>query len=405
MNLKKIQFTNTEGAELMGRMEFPVDQDPHSFAIFAHCFTCTKNLKAVVNISRELTQAGFAVLRFDFTGLGESEGDFADTNFSGNVEDLVKAAEFLSENFQAPALLIGHSLGGAASIFAASQLESVKAVATIGAPADPSHVKRLLRDDEEEIEKNGKATVNLQGRNFTIKKQFLDDLSNNPLEKVVHDLHKALLIMHSPQDITVGIKNAEDLYKNARHPKSYISLDGADHLLTNEADARYAGRVIGEWAKRYIDIPEITPLKSKSQAAASLNGADGFTTKLKLGSHLYIGDEPERVGGKDYGPNPYDLVAGGLAACKVMTAQMYARRKGWAVENITVTVDHSREHAFDCEHCEDSDSKIDTFNCTARFEGDLTEKQKDRLLEIADRCPVHRTLTSEIQIKSVRVEG
>lgn len=400
MKLKNVSFKNSKGHELTGRLELPADQDPHNFAIFAHCFTCSKNLKTTVTISRELAQQGFGVLRFDFTGLGDSEGDFSDTNFSGNIEDLIKAADFLKENYKAPSLLVGHSLGGAATIFAADKIQSIKAVATIAAPADPEHVTRLLRESEEEILEKGEATVNLQGRDFTIKKQFLDDLRNRSLSEVAHNFGKALLILHSPQDKIVGIKNAEDIYKSARHPKSYVSLDGANHLLTDDADAHYTGKLIGEWAMRYVNIPEKEKVRSQSQTAASLDGNQGFTTKMKLGNHYFLADEPKKVGGDDYGPTPYDYLAGALAACKAMTVQMYAKRKKWSVKNVTVNVDHSREHPEDFRHSEDKSSKIDTFKCEIQLEGNLDEKQRQRLLEIADRCPVHRTLSSKMQILS-----
>lgn len=396
-----VRFENVMGEKLMGRLELPADRKPHNFAIFAHCFTCNKNLRAAVNISRELAQKGFGVLRFDFTGLGESEGDFADTNFSGNVEDLVEAAKFLEENYKAPTLLVGHSLGGAAVIFAASQLPEVRAVVTIGAPSDPEHVKRLIKEKEEEILENGKATVQLEGRPFTIKKQFLDDLKDKYLPEVVKDFGKALLILHSPQDRTVGIKNAEDIYINARHPKSFVSLDGANHLLTRKEDASYAGSVIAQWATRYVDIPPTKDLRSDSNIAANLKVKEGFTTQMKLGVHYMTADEPVSVGGNNFGPNPYDYVTGGLAACKAMTVKMYAERKGWEVENISVFINHSKDYATDCEQCEDNKSaRIDVFECELEFEGNLTPEQKNRMLQIADRCPVHRTLTEDVAIKS-----
>lgn len=402
--MNRVTFKNTQGQELNGRIELPQNRKPHSFAVFAHCFTCSKNLNAAVNITRELAKAGFGVLRFDFTGLGESEGDFSDSNFSGNVEDLIVAANFLKENYQQPSLLVGHSLGGAAVIFAAAKLPSVKAIATIGAPSDPTHVRQLLKDSEEEILKNGKATVVLEGRPFVIKKQFLDDLSNNSLDSVVKNLNKALLILHSPQDRIVNIKNADDLYRNAQQPKSFISLDGADHLLTTKNDAHYAGKLIGDWAKRYLNIPEEKELHSNSRAAASLNDSDGYTTKLKLGSHPFIGDEPATVGGNDFGPDPYDLLSGALAECKAMTVQMYARRKQWKVDNITVHIDHGKKYAEDCANCDhDENAKIDVFDCKISLDGKLTPEQKTRLMEIADSCPVHRTLTRDVQIHSMLI--
>ncbi|NND63850.1 MAG: OsmC family protein [Flavobacteriaceae bacterium] len=398
MNLQKVTFSNKEGQELSGRLELPADQHPHNFAIFAHCFTCTKNLSAVKNISRSLTTAGFGVLRFDFTGLGESEGDFSDTNFSGNVEDLIAASDYLRDNYITPTLLVGHSLGGAAVIFAASQLDSVKAVATIGAPSNPQHVQHLLQNDISEIEKSGLAKVNLSGREFTIKKQFLDDLEEHSLPEVAKNLRKALLVMHSPQDSTVEIKNAEEIYIAAHHPKSFISLDGADHLLMRKQDSLYSGSVIAGWASRYVNIPENKRINTKHNVVASLDKEQGFTTRMKVGDHYMLGDEPEEVGGNNFGPTPYELVSAGLAACTAMTVQMYVKRKGWNLENIEVHVSYSKQHALDCEQCETDAAKIDTFEREIKLEGDLDEKQIQRILQIADKCPVHKTLHSETQI-------
>ncbi|MBT8178085.1 MAG: OsmC family protein [Eudoraea sp.] len=398
MKPQKVFFQNTEGQQLVGRLELPADQHPHNFALFAHCFTCNKNLSAVRNISRALTNKGFGVLRFDFTGLGESDGDFADTNFSGNVEDLVAAAGYLGEHHKAPSLLVGHSLGGAAVIFAAAQINSVKAVATIGAPSDPKHVAHLLEGNLEEIKTQGKATVKLGGRPFTIKKHFLEDLEAHTLPKVAKNLKKALLILHSPQDRTVEIKNAEQIYLAARHPKSFITLDGADHLLSNSRDSHYAGGVVAEWASRYVILPETEELKSPHQVIASLDGDGGFTTDMKIGNHYFTADEPTDFGGNDFGPSPYEFVSAGLAACTVMTLQMYARRKGWDLQNAEVHTSYSKTHAEDCVQCESASAKIDTFHREVKLTGDLDEKQTQRLLEIADRCPVHRTLHSETQV-------
>ncbi|MGY3793609.1 bifunctional alpha/beta hydrolase/OsmC family protein [Aquimarina sp. 433] len=398
MSLSKISFTNAEGQVLSGRLELPADQHPHNFALFAHCFTCNKNLGAVRNISRALTSQGFGVLRFDFTGLGESEGDFADTNFSGNVEDLVAAADFLTENYQAPSLLIGHSLGGAAAIFAASKLHAIKTVATIGAPSDPTHVQHLLRSGLDEIEANGKAVINLSGRDFTIKKQFLDDLETKSLATVAKNLNKALLVLHSPQDTTVGIKNAEDIYHAAKHPKSFVTLDGADHLLMRKEDSIYVGNVIAGWSSRYIDIPEEPKLKSTHQVVVSLGNDEGYTTQMKVGNHYMVADEPESVGGNDFGPSPYELVSAGLSACTAMTIKMYVSRKGWDLKNVEVHTSYDRRHIDDCENCEDPTAKIDTFDREIKLEGDLDEKQIARILQIADKCPVHKTLHTETQV-------
>ncbi|MEK6155560.1 bifunctional alpha/beta hydrolase/OsmC family protein [Flavobacteriaceae bacterium 3-367] len=400
MNLQKVTFKNKEGQALVGRLELPVDQHPHNFALFAHCFTCNKNLLAVKNIGKALTSNGFGVLRFDFTGLGESSGDFADTNFSGNVDDLVAAADYLKENYAAPSLIIGHSLGGAAVIFAAQQIPSIKAVATVGAPSNPVHVKHLLRSGLDEIEANGKAVVNLSGRDFTIKKQFLDDLETKSLPETVKQLRKPLLIMHSPQDDTVGIKNAEEIYVAAHHPKSFVSLDGADHLLMDKRDSTYVGEVVAGWAKRYVELTANNGIKTKHQVAASLDADDGFTTQMKLGKHYMTADEPLEFGGNDFGPSPYELVSAGLSACTAMTIQMYAKRKGWPIENVEVHTSYGKDHAVDCEACEMPEAKIDTFNREIKLTGDLDGKQKQRVMEIADKCPVHKTLHSQTQIIS-----
>lgn len=394
----KVNFKNKNEELLAGRLELPKNRHPHNFALLAHCFTCTKNINAITNIGRSLTRAGFGVLRFDFTGLGESEGDFENTNFSGNVEDLIVAAAWLEKNYSAPTLFVGHSLGGAAVIFAAAKTPSVKAVAVINSPSDPAHIKHLLKSSTSEIAESGKAIVNLGGKDFTIKKQFLDDLENKSLAKVVNDFRKALLILHSPQDLTVFVKNAEEIFMAARHPKSFVSLDGADHLLSKTEDSQYAGSVIAGWAARYIDIPEAVAPASEKEVAASLDSEDKFTTYLKLGDHYFIADEPKSFGGNNFGPTPYQYFSAALATCTAMTIQMYARHKKWEVLKVTVHINHNKEHAVDCENCEDSSAKIDTLTRTITLEGSLSDEQKKRLLEIADRCPVHRTMHSKIQI-------
>lgn len=398
MHFKKVTFTNTSGQLLSGRLELPIDQQPHNFAIFAHCFTCTKNLTAIRHISRALSTAGIGVLRFDFTGLGESEGDFANTNFSGNVEDLIAAADYLAEHHKAPSLLVGHSLGGAAVLFAAAKLASVQAVATVGAPSDPEHVQHLLKSDLKTIQEKGVAEVNVGGRSFQIKKQFLDDLKSNSLSEIMKTLRKALLILHSPQDRTVDIKNAELLYIAAHHPKSFVSLDGADHLLSKSEDAIYTGKVIAQWALRYLHLPEADVVQTNHDVVARLDADNGYTTQMKVGNHYLTADEPKSVGGADFGPNPYDFVSAGLSACTVMTLLMYARRKKWDVQAVEVHTSYAKDYAEDCANCEEDSSKIDTFRREIQLTGDLDEKQIARLLQIADRCPVHRTLNSETQI-------
>lgn len=403
MNIQKINFTNAEGQQLVGRLEFPINQHPHNFIIFAHCFTCNKNLSAVKNITRELTSNGFGVLRFDFTGLGESEGNFENTNFSGNVDDLISASNYLKENHTAPTLLIGHSLGGAAVIFAASKIDSVKAVATIGAPSNPKHVKHLIQNSVEEIKATGKANVSIGGRPFTIKKQFLDDIETKSLPDVAKNLRKALLVLHSPQDTTVGIENAEEIYVAARHPKSFVTLDGADHLLMKKEDSIYVGSVIATWAKRYISIPKIDTVATTHQAVASLDAEDGFTTQMTVGSHTMMADEPVSYGGNDFGPSPYEFVSAGLSACTAMTVQMYVKRKGWDLQNIEVHTSHTKVAKQIVENGEQKEIKVDTFNREIKLKGNLDDKQIQRMLQIADKCPVHKTLHSAIEVVTTLV--
>lgn len=404
MRSEKIVFKNRDGQQLAGRLELPVDRNAHNYVLFAHCFTCTKNLLAIKNISRSLTQSGFGVFRFDFTGLGESEGEFEDTNFSGNVEDLIAAAEFMAQKYQGPTVLVGHSLGGAAVIYAAEKIPSIRALATIGAPSSPEHVTHLLESSLDEIETAGVASVNLGGRIFTIKKQFLDDLRQDRMEDIVRSLRKPIAILHSPQDDTVGIVNAEMIYRAAFHPKSFISLDGADHLLSDKDDSLYAGSIIASWASRYVTLPADPILKTQHQVMASLNKDDGFTTHLKAGNHYMLADEPLSFGGLDYGPSPYELLSASLSACTAMTLHMYAKRKSWPLEDVEVHTSYSKDHAQDCEDCESPSAKIDTFTRAIKILGDLDQTQRSRLLEIADKCPVHKTLHSKTQVLTSAIE-
>lgn len=397
---QKISFENANGYELSAFLELPADTKPYAYAIFAHVFTGNKSLTATRHIARGLTQNGIAVLRFDFTGLGESEGDFADTNFSSNVKDILAAANYLEQNYEAPKILIGHSLGGAAVIFASSQLESIKAVATVGAPSDPEHVTHLLRDKVDDIISLGKAKVNIGGREFMIKKQFLDDLQNKNMFEILKDLKKPIMVLHSPQDTVVEIDNAAQIYHAAFHPKSFVSLDGADHMLTNKGDAAYAGDIIANWVKRYIEVPKKKLLKTDSSVVAKL-GSVGYAAEIRAGEHGLIADEAEDVGGEDFGPSPYQYLSVALASCTVMTLQMYARRKKWPLENVLVHIDYDKRYVEDCQDCPDKPRKIDVFRKKIVIEGDLDEVQRARLLEIADRCPVHKTLHSEVQIETV----
>ena len=399
MRSQKVNFINSNGYSLSAKLELPADQHPHSYALFAHVFTGNKNLTATRHISRALTLDGIAVLRFDFTGLGESEGDFADTNFSSNVEDLMAAAKFLEENYAAPKIMIGHSLGGAAAIFAASRLASIQTVTTIGTPSEPEHVSHLLEDSLDSIEVNGVAKISVGGRMFTIKKQFLDDIRSKDMFKILKELRKPILILHSPQDRVVEIENAAKIYHASYHPKSFVTLDGADHMLSNKVDAAYAGNLISSWAMRYLDLPKKEILKTDRQVVAKL-GEIGFTTEIIAGNHGLLADESEEVSGDDFGPSPYQLLSAALGACTAMTLQMYARRKKWDLRDVKVHLDHGKRYVDDCMRCEKMEGKLDHFERVIELEGNLTEEQKDRLLEIADRCPVHRTLEREIRIET-----
>lgn len=383
---------------LSGRLEMPVDGRPHSFALFAHCFTCTKNLTAIRNIAKAMSLMGIAVLRFDFTGLGQSEGEFADAGFSSDVADISSAAKFLEQEYQAPVLAIGHSLGGTAVLMAAHSLSSVRAVATIGSPCDPAHVRHLLMDDMDTIEREGMAIVNIGGRPFPLKKSFLTDLEKYSPKQTVNQLNKALLLLHSPQDRVVSIDNAAAIYQAARHPKSFLSLDGADHLLSKPDDSLHVGELIACWAKRYIQFPKPEPITAHKRVAVRI-GPDSLTTEIKAGVHALLADEPTEVGGLDLGPTPYDLVNAGLGACTAMTLRLYADRKKWPLTNVLVHLNHKKIHEHDSEN-PDKEALLDHIWRDIELEGDLTEQQRDRLLEIAEKCPVHKTLTKKVIITS-----
>lgn len=402
MPVQTLSFPNDHGDQLAGRLSLPPDGRPVAYALFAHCFTCNRNLNAVRRISQEMSDHGIAVLQFDFTGLGDSEGDFSDTGFASNVDDLVAAARYLASHHEAPRVLIGHSLGGAAVLKAAGSIPSCKAVVTIGAPADPKHVASLIGDAREAIEQTGQATVTLAGRSFLIKKQFLEDLEETRMEETIRGLRRALLVCHSPIDQTVGIENAARIFQAAMHPKSFLSLDKADHLLSSEADAFYVGRAAAAWATRYLDAPEpddVGPEAAGSQVVVR-TGREHYYTEVVASGHRLTVDEPESVGGTDRGGTPYDLLLGALGSCTSITLRMYADRKSWPLEEIVVRLSHAKIHASHCETCETAEGKVDRIEREIELIGDLSGEQRARLLEIADRCPVHRTLHSEILVET-----
>ncbi len=401
MAVERFQFTGSEGQQLAASLDLP-ESEPIAYALFAHCFTCGKDVLAAKRIAVALAAKGIAVLRFDFTGLGSSEGDFANTTFSSNIADLVRAADHLRETRGAPAILIGHSLGGAAVLAAAGQIPDAKAVATIAAPSDPAHVTNFFKDKIDDIRKNGKVEVSLAGRPFSIKREFLDDIAEQGLMTHVAQLHKALLVMHSPTDDTVGIENATKIFVAARHPKSFVSLSGADHLLTHKGDAAYVAEMIAAWATRYIEpaapAPAVDPGKTPRNVVVRETRNSKFQNAVIVGPHHLLADEPAAVGGEDTGPGPYDYVLAGLGACTSMTMRMYAERKSLPLERVTVTLSHNRIHAEDCAECETKVGMLDQFDRVIAMEGALDAEQRKKLMEIADKCPVHRTLTSEIHI-------
>ena len=400
---RNVTFKSSAGLGLAGVLHLPDAGLPRAYALFAHCFTCSKNVKAAVNIARALCLEGIAVLRFDFTGLGQSEGEFAETHFSSNVQDLLDAADYLKGEHQAPDILVGHSLGGTAILAAARQIDSAVAVATIGSPADADHVLNLMQDDLESIEAHGEAAVRLGGREFNLRKDFVDDVRAQSVRDGIRRLRKALLVMHSPLDEVVPVEEAARIYASALHPKSYISLDDADHLLSRAVDSRYAGHVLAAWASRFIHDPddEIEPaIFHTGHVVASGRPEDIFRVSINADGHRLKGDEPEKYGGTDSGPSPYDLLSAALASCTVMTLSMYARRKRLPLESVRVDVQHGKIHAQDCMECESDDGKIDRFVRTIYLSGDLGQEERRRLLEIADRCPVHRSLHGEVSILS-----
>ncbi len=400
-NSRSVTFPGASGARLAARLDMPTGAAPRAFALFAHCFTCSKDTRSAAFISEALADAGIATLRFDFTGLGGSGGDFANTSFSSNVGDLLAAADWLRREFTAPAILVGHSLGGAAVLAASPKIPEAVAVATINAPADPAHVARLFTGKRAEIEAAGEAEVELAGRTFRIRREFLEDIEAQKLSAIVGTLRRALIVFHAPRDTTVGIDNASAIFTAAKHPKSFVSLDNADHLLTRREDAAYVGTVLAAWASRYLTpAPPATRESGGPRDIVSVRETrvGKFQQAIAMGPHRLIADEPASVGGMDSGPTPYDLLLAGLGACTAMTVRMYADAKQLPLDRVAVALRHEKIYAADCADCETREGKIDRVERVVTLEGALDATMKQKLLEIADKCPVHRTLHSEVNV-------
>lgn len=398
-------FANARGIDLAARLERPVGPVVAT-AMFAHCFTCSKDLRSATVVSRSLADRGIAVLSLDFAGLGASDGSFEESTFSHDVDDLVAAGDHLAEVLAAPSLLVGHSLGGAAALVAATRIDSVRAVATINAPADVGAITDLFTGEVDQIDRHGRAEVELAGRTFTIGRAFLDDVRSTDLLAVVESLRVAKLFLHAPLDNVVGIANATGLYTAARHPKSFVGLDGADHLLSDPADARYAADMVATWAVRHLPEPvdeaDDTPLRRTADDYGH-HGARSVTTvpmqaDVDSRGFLLRVDEPKGTGGRETGPTPYDYLAAALASCTTMTIELYVARKGWPLEAAHTEVTFRRVHADDCATCEYDDGHVELFTRTVSLEGDLTDEQRDKILSIANRCPVHRTLEGQLKV-------
>jgi putative redox protein len=399
MRAERFDFPNARGETLAALLQRPTGE-PAAYALFAHCFTCGKDNLAAKRIGEALAERGLAVLRFDFTGLGASEGEFANTHFSSNVADLVAAADHLRRTARAPTLLIGHSLGGAAVLAAAAEIPEAKGVATIAAPSDPGHVTGLFKDHVDDIRAQGEGEVLLAGRPFRIRREFLDDVAEQKLVARVAALRRALLVLHSPTDDTVGIDNATRIFLAAKHPKSFVSLADADHLLTRRRDAVYAAHVIAAWAERYIEIAPPALNEDARAVVVTETRESKFQQTVTIGPHHFLADEPVPAGGGDTGPSPYEWLLAGLGACTAMTLRLYADQKQLPLARVSVSLTHEKIHAADCATCETKEGKLDRIDRTIALDGDLTDAQRARLLEIADKCPVHRTLTSEVEIRT-----
>jgi uncharacterized OsmC-like protein/esterase/lipase len=402
MRSERFDFPSAKGERLAAVLDLPLGK-PVAFALFAHCFTCNKEIPAARRIAERLVTDGIAVLRFDFTGLGGSGGEFANTNFSSNIADLVAAADHLRKTYGAPAILIGHSLGGAAVLAASHRIPDARAVVTIAAPYDPSHIVGLFKEHVDKIRADGVGVVTLAGRPFRITRELLDDVTEQKLDECLATLHRALLIFHSPTDNTVGIENASRIFGAAKHPKSFVSLSGADHLLSKASDAAYVAKVIAAWVERYLDKPEIMTEAEVEAGLVLVRETHGgkFQQEILTGPHHLLADEPVKLGGLDSGPGPYDFLLAGLGACTSMTIRLYADFKKIPLQNVSVRLNHEKKiHAKDCEDCDDKVTKVDHIYRSITLEGPLDAEQRKRLMEIADKCPVHQTLESKIDIST-----
>lgn len=393
---RKYDFVATAGHKLAGTISMPVGK-PRATAIFAHCFTCTRASLAATRISRALADRGIAVLRFDFTGLGESEGDFAQAGFARSVDDLLAAANFLGETIAPPALLIGHSLGGAAALVAASRMDSLKALVTLGAPSDAVNILKSIKGDLAAIERDGEGDVTIAGRPFRIRAAFLAEAREASVVKAVAALRIPVLFAHAPHDAIVSIDHAAILFQAAKHPKSFLSLENADHLLTQPADSAWAADIISAWTARHLPIA-LSETLDVDTSVRVVSAQPGFAVEVTARQHRWRADEPPAIGGSDTGPTPYDLLLGALGACTAMTMRMVATRENINVDSIAIALGHDRNHARDCDHCSEPSARIEAIQRRIKIVGEMSEAQRQRLTDVASKCPVHRTLTGTVHI-------